>query len=119
MGDSSPFFEKDEEKINPLGIQIQHIPMEITHNCTTNSSELDKEFPAVEHQFIPSFLGQSPLNKNHQQDQVPVQENLSALRNICDEDITVSLQLGDNEAKRRRTDPSTSNLEGFENGPKS
>uniref|UniRef100_A0A7N0UNG0 Trypsin family protein n=1 Tax=Kalanchoe fedtschenkoi TaxID=63787 RepID=A0A7N0UNG0_KALFE len=117
-GDSSPLFEKDEEKLNPLGIEIQHIPMEVRHDCTANPLELDMEFPAVEHQFIPSFLGQSPLNKNHHQ-QVAVQENLSALRNICDEDVTVSLQLGDTEAKRRRTDPSTSTAKGCDNGPES
>ncbi|KAL9678436.1 hypothetical protein QQ045_016280 [Rhodiola kirilowii] len=119
VGDSSPLFEKDEEKMNPLGIQIQHIPMELGHNGTTNPLELDAEIPAVEHQFIPSFLGQSPLNKNHQQHQVAVQENLSALRNICDEDVTVSLQLGDNEAKRRRTDPSTSTAREHEDGSNS
>ncbi|KAI4323167.1 hypothetical protein L6164_022797 [Bauhinia variegata] len=57
----------------------------------------------IEHQFIPSFIARSPLHKNNLQDRAAT-ENLSSLRNGCDEDLCVSLQLGDNEAKRRRSE---------------
>lgn len=125
VGDSSPpdgMLPKDkaEDKFEPLGLQIQHIPLKVECGSPTmNSSLLEREFhledgikvaPSVEHQFIPSFTRQSPLHQNIIQVRA-VSENLSLLRNGCDEDICVSLQLGDNEAKRRRSDASTSTEE--------
>ncbi|XVF87944.1 hypothetical protein PTKIN_Ptkin19aG0009500 [Pterospermum kingtungense] len=117
VGDSSLLdgvLLKDKE---PLG--FQHIPLEVDCNSPeTNPSTIKTEFhledgvnagPSVEHQFIPSFIGRSPLHKNFS-DKV-VSENLASLKNGCDEDFCVSLHLGDNEAKRRRSDASTSTEE--------
>lgn len=124
-GDSSPpdgmlTQDKAEDRFESLGLQIQHIPVEVERSSpTANPSLMETGFhledgikvaPSVEHQFIPSFTSGSPLHeKNIQIRAVP--ENLSSLRSGCDEDICVSLHLGDNDAKRRRSDPSTSTEE--------
>ncbi|KAK4594458.1 hypothetical protein RGQ29_018227 [Quercus rubra] len=125
VGDSSTLdgmLPKDnpEDKFEALGLQIQHLPLEVERSSPTmNPSLLETEFhledgikvaPSVEHQFIPSFTRQSPLHQNIIQVRA-ISENLSSLRNGCDEDICVSLHLGDNEAKRRRSDASTSSEE--------
>nr|POF21811.1 hypothetical protein CFP56_49044 [Quercus suber] len=125
VGDSSTLDgmlpkDKPEDKFEPLGLQIQHLPLEVERSSPTmNPSLLETEFhledgikvaPSVEHQFIPSFTRQSPLHQNIIQVRA-ISENLSSLRNGCDEDICVSLHLGDNEAKRRRSDASTSSEE--------
>ncbi|ONI12022.1 hypothetical protein PRUPE_4G139900 [Prunus persica] len=119
VGDSSPPDgmlpkERPEEKFESLGLQIQHIPLEAEPSSSLSLVETEfhledgiKAVPSVEHQFIPSFLGGSPLHKKNQMGRT-VSENLSSLRNGCDEDICFSLQLGDNEAKRRRSGASTS-----------
>ncbi|KAF5459626.1 hypothetical protein F2P56_019561 [Juglans regia] len=121
VGDSSPpdgmLMDKVEDKFEPLGLQIQHIPLEVEGNSpTVKPSLLETEFrledginvaPSVEHQFIPSFTRCSPLHKNNTQFRA-VSENLSSLRSGGDEDICVSLHLGDNDVKKRRSDASTS-----------
>ncbi|GAB4854768.1 Protein NARROW LEAF 1 [Ancistrocladus abbreviatus] len=116
VGDSSPP-EKKGEEFEPLGLQIQHIPIESgPPGPDMNSSPLGTEInledevkvgQSIEHQFIPSFIRHSPLHQNEHPDG-KLSENLSALRNGTDEDICVSLQLGDNEPKRRRSEASTS-----------
>ncbi|KAE9458423.1 hypothetical protein C3L33_09677, partial [Rhododendron williamsianum] len=118
VGDSSPpdiMLPKDI--VEPLGLHIPHIPLEDgTGVLDINSSPVETEFesedkvkagPSVEHQFIPSFNGRSPLHQNKKLDRM-ASENLSALRADPDEDLYFSLQLGDNEPKRRRSEPSTS-----------
>ena len=128
VGDSSPPDgllpkEKPEEKFESLGIQIQHIPLEgePSSSPSRNPFLVETKFnledvlpieagPSVEHQFIPSFPRRSPLHHNSLKERA-TSENLSSLRNGCGEDICVSLQLGDNEAKRRRSDASTSSEE--------
>lgn len=118
VGDSSPpdiMLPKDI--VEPLGLHIPHIPSEDGAGVLDiNSSPVETEFesedkvkagPSVEHQFIPSFNGRSPLHQNNKLDRM-ASENLSALRADPDEDLYVSLQLGDNEPKRRRSEPSTS-----------
>ncbi|GLT81083.1 hypothetical protein SLA2020_524880 [Shorea laevis] len=122
-GDSSPLEaiqkDKSENKFEPLGLQIQHLPLEV-ESCSPemNRSTIESEFhledgvkvgPSVEHQFIPSFKERSPLHKDFFSN--AVSENLASLRKGCDEDLCVSLYLGDNEAKRRRSDGSTSTEE--------
>lgn len=122
VGDSSPrdgMLPKDkvEDKFESLGLQIEHIPLEVEHNDTEmNQSLVENEFhledgikvaPSVELQFIPSFIRQSPLHKNNLSEKA-VSQNLASLRNGCDEDACVSLHLGDNEAKKRRSIASTS-----------
>lgn len=124
VGDSSPHdavpMDKGKDEFQPLGLQIQHIPMEngpsgpdMNSSAMETDLNLDNDGPkvglSVEHQFI-SFVRQSPLHKT-EQEEMKVSENLSALRNGSDEDLCVSLQLGDNELKRRRSDASTSSDE--------
>lgn len=115
IGDSSPpdgMLPNDrmDDKLESLGLQIEHMPSEV-ENGIPKSSLMETNFhledgikltPSVEHQFIPSFIRQSPLHQNNVSDK-KVSENLASLRNGCDEDIFVSLHLGDNEAKRRRS----------------
>lgn len=118
VGDSSPpdvMLPKD--KSEPLGLHIQQIPLEDGACCPDmNSSPIEAAFlsedglnvgPSVEHQFIFGASGRSLLHRDDLQDR-PVSENLSALWNGSDEDIRFSLQLGDNEPKRRRSEPSPS-----------
>lgn len=109
--------DKVDDKFESLGLQIEHLPLEVEHsNPKINSSLMETEFhfedgvkvaPSVEHQFIPSIIGQSPLHQSDLSDKV-VSENLASLKNGCDEGLCVSLHLGDNEAKRRRSNASTS-----------
>lgn len=123
VGDSSPpdgilTKDKTEDKFEPLGFQIQSIPLGVEPGSEEMKPSIDikTEFqvedginvggPNIEHQFIPSFTGRSPLHKIDSLDRAAT-KNLSSLRNGCDEDLCVSLQLGDNEAKRRRSDAST------------
>ncbi|XP_028098399.1 protein NARROW LEAF 1-like [Camellia sinensis] len=114
---SPPDIVLPKDKVEPLGLHIQHIPLEDgAVGPDMNSSTTETEFPSedkvkmgpsVEHQFIPSFNGWSPLQQNNKQDRA-ASENLSALRAAPDEGIVVSQQLGDNEPpKRRRSDPLT------------
>ncbi|KAG8386604.1 hypothetical protein BUALT_Bualt03G0165700 [Buddleja alternifolia] len=112
-GDSSPppdvMLPKD--KSEPLGLHIQHIPLEdAAGGPDINSSPPEGAFdlddgvntgPSIEHQFIPSFNGEPVM---HQDDRL-VSENLSVLRNSSHEDISFSLQLGENEPKRRKSEP--------------
>lgn len=122
VGDSSPangmlMKDKSEDKFELLGIQIQRIPLEVDEERKPMETEFHledgmKAGPSVEHQFIvPSSIERSPLHQNEVSDKA-VSENLASLRNDCDEeDIYVSLQLGDNEAKRRRSEASSSRKE--------
>lgn len=123
MGDFSPpdgMFPKDkaEEKIESLGLKIEYTPLEVEQiNRGSSPGITDTEFnledgvkiPSVEHQFIPNFISQSPLHENERPSQKKAaSENLASLRKGSDEDMCVSLHLGDNEAKRRRSDGSGS-----------
>ncbi|XP_030474898.1 protein NARROW LEAF 1 [Syzygium oleosum] len=122
VGDSSPpdgimGKDKTDEKLDSLGLQIEHIPLEVEPSSSEmNPSLMDPDFtiedgikagPSIEHEFIPpSFCRWAPLHQNKSPDKM-VSQNLSSLRNNCDEDVCVSLQLGDNEARRRRSDASS------------
>ncbi|MED6135224.1 Protein NARROW LEAF 1 [Stylosanthes scabra] len=125
VGDSSTpdamlLKDKSEDKYESLGLQIQSIPLGVeTSNQDMKPSIMETEFqledgnkvgPSIEHQFIPSFMSRSPLHKNSLQDRAAT-KNLSSLRSDSDEDLCVSLHLGDNEAKRRRSEASTSTEE--------
>lgn len=120
VGDSSPpdgatTKDKAEGKFDSLGLQIQHIPLDVERSSSALSASLMetdmnledrngvKAGPSIEHEFIPRFFKWSPLHQNNPSDRT-VSENLSFLRNNCGEDISVSLQLGDKEVKRRRSD---------------
>ncbi|KAI7758361.1 hypothetical protein M8C21_013722 [Ambrosia artemisiifolia] len=117
--DSSPpevVLPKDEAE--PLGLHIQqHIPLEngaasgggpdMNLSPTENAANMEDGpmiGPSIEHQFIPSFNGNSPLHRNERRSRAE-SENLSALKSSSDEDLGFDLHLGDNEPKRRRSDP--------------
>lgn len=116
VGDSSPpdvMLPKD--KSEPLGLNIQQIPLDDGASFPDmNSTPKEGTFqleddvnvgPNIEHQFISSFNRRSPLHRECGRER-PLSENLSALRNGSEEDLSFSLQLGDNEPpKRRRSEP--------------
>ncbi|GKV36880.1 hypothetical protein SLEP1_g44964 [Rubroshorea leprosula] len=64
----------------------------------------------IEYQFIPSSNGMSPVHQNNQREN-PESKNLSSLRNGSGEEIYVSLQLGEPEAKRRKQSDSLFSIE--------
>ncbi|CAH1425052.1 unnamed protein product [Lactuca virosa] len=116
-GESSPpEIVLPKDKAEPLGLHIQqHIPLEegggggggpdMNLSPAENASNLEVGPSIEEHQFIPSFNGQSPLHRNERRCRAE-SENLSALKSGTDEeDLGFSLHLGDNEPKRRRSDP--------------
>ncbi|KAK8641963.1 hypothetical protein V6N13_011329 [Hibiscus sabdariffa] len=112
VGESSPLVQvpsKDKvENLEPINLNIQQVlaegeswqglvlPIMRTEHQTEDRTGAG---PNVEHQFIPSFNGRSPVNN-----QLANMEsrNLSALRNGSDEEIYVSLELGEPEPKRRK-----------------
>lgn len=55
--------------------------------------------PSVEHQFIPSFSSKS---QNIEIEDIIDKKNLSRLRDESEADLSVSLQLGEHETKRRK-----------------
>ncbi|PIA37755.1 hypothetical protein AQUCO_03000349v1 [Aquilegia coerulea] len=117
VGESSPTEGtlskgKNKKILEPLGFDLQKIPAEdgAEPSPGLNSSFIDAEFciedgvksvPSVEHQFIPNFMERSPLHQNDKHDE---SKSLSSLRNGSDEDLCFSLQLGDRETKRKRSD---------------
>ncbi|XP_071730308.1 protein NARROW LEAF 1-like [Rutidosis leptorrhynchoides] len=124
-GDSSPpeiVLPKDEAE--PLGLHIQqHIPTEdgnggvggpdINLSPTENAANMEYGLnvgPSIEHQFISTFNGHSPLHRNERRSRVE-SENLSALKTETDEDLGFSLHLGDNEPKRRRSESLSPNMD--------
>lgn len=117
VGESSPTLpkEKPEEAYESLGLKIQQLPVDDASGSGLIPPFMHAEFHVdnlvatnnvEEHQFIPSFI-QSPLHRNH--DDNSELKSLSALRNSSDEDLCFSLQLGDREPKRQRTEPTFSN----------
>ncbi|KAG6638911.1 hypothetical protein CIPAW_10G064900 [Carya illinoinensis] len=112
VAESSPAYrmpskDKHEENFEPLG--FHHIPVQGESYPEKNAPSIHTEFhienkieavPNVEHQFIPSFAARSPVRIN--QENCLESKNLSALRNGSDEEICVSLHLGEPESKRRK-----------------
>lgn len=116
-GDSSPpDLTLPKDKSEPLGLHIQHIPLEdgavgpdINSSPREEGSVFDLEDgantgPSFEHQFIPSYNAKPVMQHDDQQERAE-SENLSALRNACDQDLNFSLQLVENEPKRRKSEP--------------
>ncbi|KAH6796104.1 hypothetical protein C2S51_037090 [Perilla frutescens var. frutescens] len=66
-----------------------------------------EEVPSIEHQFIPSFSCKSLLNHNKQGERTDL-KNLSRLRDDSETDLSVSLQLGEHEPKRKKPSDSPS-----------
>jgi len=99
--------ERNEEIYEPLGFNIQQLPL-----YGASGSGLDPQHDASvkaaenveEHQFIPSFSSTSPVHCNQEDNTSHESRNLSALWNSAGEDFSFSLQLGDREPKRQRSD---------------
>lgn len=105
--------DRIEENFEPLCLGIQQVPVE-PENCTSSGLVnapllmMPSEFhiedgfegaPNVEHQFISSFAGRSsPVPQNNQEENLELKELLAS----GSEEISVSLQLGEPEAKRRK-----------------
>ncbi|WOL18840.1 hypothetical protein Cni_G27637 [Canna indica] len=118
VGESSPTActlpnEKIDEIYEPLGINPQQFPSEGASGSEIKQSLTGVEFQVdtievannvEEHQFIPNFISMSPMHR----EESPERKNLSELVNSSDEDLCVSLQLGDRELKRQRSDPTLS-----------
>lgn len=100
---------KSEENSKPLPLSDLNVSA-IDESLTTPS--IGDEFhiesgsevvPCVEHQFIPNFSCKSLLHQSERTDA----KSLSPLRDDeCEGDVSVSLQLGEREPKKRkRSDP--------------
>ncbi|KAJ6843525.1 uncharacterized protein M6B38_295535 [Iris pallida] len=115
VGESSPNLctlqkEKTEEIYQPLGLNIEQLPCDGASGSGLNPSP----FTNVEFQVDTvegnnkveehSFISMSPVHRN--QEDTPELKNLLTLRNSPDEDdLCVSLHLGDRESKRKRLEP--------------
>ncbi|XP_039127419.1 protein NARROW LEAF 1-like [Dioscorea cayenensis subsp. rotundata] len=116
VGDSSPTVanlpkEKTEEVYEPLGLNLLPLPIDDNPVQEVNPPSIDFDFKVdtldvatavEEHQFIVN-LNYSPAHPN--QDDISESRSLSAFRGSPDEDLCVSLHLGDREAKRQRSEP--------------
>ncbi|XP_062161348.1 protein NARROW LEAF 1-like [Alnus glutinosa] len=118
--DRVPSKDKLEQIFEPLGLNLEHVPVESESYHGQNLPFMRTEFriengietaPNVEHQFISSFAARSPVLQNNQENHHPESKNLSTLRNGSDEEIFVSLQLGESESKRRKPSNSPFNIE--------
>ncbi|KAJ8642005.1 hypothetical protein MRB53_018699 [Persea americana] len=120
VGESSPpegMLPKDktEEIYEPLDFNLHQISLEGASGSAVNPPFIHSEFHIdrvettttnVEHQFISNFIGLSP---QHQDQEGNLElNNLSALRDSSDDDLCVSLQLGEREPKRQRSNPTFS-----------
>ncbi|XP_039038407.1 protein NARROW LEAF 1-like [Hibiscus syriacus] len=112
VGGSSPLFRvpsKDKiENFEPINLNIQQVEgepqqgHEIPVMCTKyQAASIVEAAPNLEHHFIPSFNVKSSVHDHYRQENLE-SKSLSALRNGPDEEIYVSLQLGEPEAKRRK-----------------
>ncbi|KAK4564268.1 hypothetical protein RGQ29_006372 [Quercus rubra] len=125
VGESSPaervpLKDKFEENFEPLGLKVQPVVQVEGESCQgRNPPFIHTEFhiengidktPNVEHQFIPSFAARSPVHQSNPEKHAE-SKSLSALRNGSDEEVFVSLQLGEPESKRRKHSNSTFNIE--------
>lgn len=99
---SPPYVNRKKEKRSPeekleasLGpLQVQHIDLE-------ERIETKGGTPSVEHQFMPTFSGQCSASA---WPETAREDLVTGLTNGgCDGDLCVGLRLGDDGAKRRRT----------------
>ncbi|XP_051218934.2 protein NARROW LEAF 1 [Lolium perenne] len=106
--------EKVEEIFEPLGIKIQQLPR---HDMTTSATEgegaANTPSDMEEHQFISNFVGMSPVCR----DQDAPRSIIANLNNPSEEELAMSLHLGERESdqdqeKGTPSDPESSlNLE--------
>ncbi|KAI8524663.1 hypothetical protein RHMOL_Rhmol13G0165400 [Rhododendron molle] len=101
----------EENNHEPLGLNIMKVPMDTEPHNRLTPLFIHDEFrieggteavPNVEHQFIPCFIGRSPVHEEKQEGNAEL-KNLAVFRNGSDEvEISMSLQLGEPEPKRRK-----------------
>ncbi|GMH26037.1 hypothetical protein Nepgr_027880 [Nepenthes gracilis] len=109
IGESSPpAKDRTKEKFAPLGLNFQQMPLDVKSDIGATATFIDiehngnKTLPNIEHQFIPSCSEKSsPMHENRQHDGLE-SKTLTASRNPCDEEISVSLQLGEPEPKKQK-----------------
>lgn len=106
--DRMPVKYRLKENSEPIGLSVQQISPEGESSQGLISPfkhafHIENGFemaPSIELQFIPRLASSSPLHrKNEESEELG---NLSALRNGYDSEVSVSLQLGEPEAKRRK-----------------
>ncbi|KAH7569552.1 hypothetical protein ACOSP7_013010 [Xanthoceras sorbifolium] len=114
-----PSKDKLEKNLEPLNLNVQQdlidgeFPPGLTSPFIRPEFHIEdgmKTSPNMEHQFIPSFTSRSPIHQNNRQENRE-SKSLSALRNSPDEEIYVSLQLGEPEPKRRKQADASFNIE--------
>ncbi|CAL9079044.1 unnamed protein product [Musa textilis] len=112
VGASSPIVGSlpAAEIFEPLGSNLQQFPPEGGSGSGENVPFSDMAFHVdtaevannvEEHQFIPNLISMLPM---HRREDNLERKNLSAPTNLSDEDLCVSLQLGDREPKKQRSD---------------
>lgn len=116
VGESSPPDQVLKDKIEennhePLGLNIMKVPVDSESHNQLTPLFIHDEFrieggteavPNVEHQFIPCSIGRSPVHEKKQEGNAEL-KNLAVFRNGSDEvEISMSLQLGEPEPKRRK-----------------
>ncbi|KAK1281996.1 hypothetical protein QJS10_CPB22g00325 [Acorus calamus] len=111
----------DMEKIyEPLDLNIQHYTVKEGSGSGSGTEFQVNEIevaPNVERQFISSLLTMSPVHWDQQaqeEDNKSDSKNLSTLQNIPDEDLCISLQLGNRKPKRQHSD-STLDINTYKN----
>ncbi|GLT59142.1 hypothetical protein SLA2020_319780 [Shorea laevis] len=124
VGESSPQIrlpskDRIEENFEPLNLNTSQVLAEVECQQGPTLQIMCAEYQAedgiegthnIEHQFIPSSNGISPVHQNNRREN-PESKNLSSLRNGSGEEFYVSLQLGDPEAKRRKQSDSLFSIE--------
>ncbi|KAG6695069.1 hypothetical protein I3842_09G077300 [Carya illinoinensis] len=112
VGESSPADRvpskyRIEENFETLGFNVRHVPVQLEPYKEKNPPYMQefyiengiKTSLSVEHQFMPGFAARSPVRQSSGENHLE-SKNLSALRNGSDEEVFVSLQLGEPESKR-------------------
>lgn len=107
--DRLPLKYRLKENSDPLGLCVQQISPEgessqgLISPFKHAAFHIENGFemaPSVELQFIPGLTSSSPLHQKNEERQE--MKNLSSTRNGYDSEVSVSLQLGEPEAKRRK-----------------
>jgi hypothetical protein len=102
VGESAPPVpeEKVEMMFKPLGIKIEQLPRDGVPAYGTEAGDSGVTNGEVEErQFISNFVGMSPV---HRDQDAPRQ--IANLNNPSEEELAMSLHLGEREPKRLRTD---------------
>ncbi|WOK94750.1 hypothetical protein Cni_G03455 [Canna indica] len=99
--------EKMDQIYEPLGISCQRFSLEVASGSEIKPCFTGVEFQVdtvevannvEEHQFMPNFINMSPMRRD--QEDSSGRKNLSILANSSEEDLSVSLCLGEREHKR-------------------